>query len=340
MELKPAVLHEIEGLRAAKLASYRVPLLPLFHARLARYAEAYRVVEGKVAAGYTLVLVDKHGGHVHRTLLETYLEPAFQDRYEDTFDLIREQLQPRAYLVRSDECLVETSLLTRGLQMEMTQAVMVARAVHPPSVLPGLDLVPLDDRHLEAAHHLLLHVEGDKAPALADMDQLARLNLWWVLTYQEEVVGLVAHEDAPGGVYSVIQVMAPSRTEEEVLWAIHTAGRVVEKAGRSPASVVDTRDQRLVDLFRRADYFTAAAYLVFYDPLAGRPSVGIIEAQEVWAALQRGEPLRLVDVMGQEHWAEGHLPGAEWIDFRSLSREARRRFRKDEPLVLYCNGFS
>lgn len=340
MELKPSALHEIEELRAAKMASYRVPLLPLFHARLVRYAEPYRLVEGRVDAGYTLVLVDKHGGHVHRTLLETHLEPAFQDRYEDAFDLIREQLQPRAYLVRSDECLVETSLLTRGLQMEMTQAVLVARAVHSPSPMPGLDLGPLDHTHLKAAHHLLLHVEGDKAPSLEEMDQFVGLGLWWVLTYQGEVVGLVAHEEAPGGVYTVIQVMAPYRAEEEVLWAIHTAGRMVEKAGRSPASVVDMRDQRLIDLFRRADYFSAAAYLVFYDPLAGRPSVGLIGAQEAWAMLQRGEPLRLVDVMGEDHWAAGHLPGAEWIDFRSLSREARRRFQKDEPLVLYCNGFS
>jgi len=195
---------------------------------------------------------------------------------------------------------VQTSLLTSGLQVEMTQAVMAARAVHPPSPLPGLDLVPLDFDHLEAAHQLLWHEEGEKAPSLEEIDQFARLGLWWVLTQWEEVVGLVAHEDAPGGVYTVIQVMASHRAEAEVLWAIHAAGRVVEKAGCSPASVVDMRDQRSIDLFRRSDYFTAAAYLVFYDPPAGRPGVGLVGVQEVRAALQRGEPLRMVDVMGDE----------------------------------------
>lgn len=340
MELKPAALHEIRDLRAAKLASYRVPLLPLFHSHLSQHAQAYRLLEGKVEAGYTLVLVEEHGSHVHRTLLETYLAPAFQDRYEDAFDLIRTQLEPRAYLVRSDECLVETSLLARGFQLELTQALMVARAIHPPAETPDLAIEALGSPHLEAAHHILLHAEGDQAPSLEQMEELVRLNHWWVLTNRDQAVGLIAHEDSPEGTYTVTEVLAPQQPGEEVLWAVLAAGKQLEREGRTPAAAVDVRNQRMIDVYRKADYFTAAAYLVFYDPLAGRPSVGLISAQEVWALHKRGEPLRIIDVLGEEHWAAGHVPGSEWIDFRSLTREARRRFAKDEPLVVYCNGLA
>lgn len=55
--------------------------------------------------------------------------------------------------------------------------------------------------------------------------------------------------------------------------------------------------------------------------------------------IQSDEQFRLVDVMGEEHWKAAHLPGSEWLDFRGLAREAKRRFRPDERIVVYCNGF-
>ncbi len=43
--------------------------------------------------------------------------------------------------------------------------------------------------------------------------------------------------------------------------------------------------------------------------------------------MERGEKFRLVDVLGEAHWKRGHIHGSEWIDFRGLAREAKRRFR-------------
>lgn len=151
----------------------------------------------------------------------------------------------------------------------------------------------------------------------------------------------MAHEAAAGGIYGVLDVLAPHWVLEELLWAVLTSGRRLEQIGVVPSALVDMADLRKAELFRRADYFTAAAYLIFYDPLAGRPSVGVMTREELWEALQRGAPLRLVDVMGEEHWKEGHLPGSEWLDFRSSSREAKKQFQKDEPIaiVVYCNDF-
>lgn len=340
MEIKRSTLHEIADMRALKVESYRVPLLAGFHAHLATHAQGYRVVEGAATVGYVLVLEDAHGDHVHATLLEAYLDPLYGDRYEDLFDVVKEKLAPRAYLARSDECLLVTALLSRGLQLEMSRALMVARAVHPPDPVPGLGLAALDYPHLKAVRDVFIHARGEAdAPTLEELQATVPRDEWWVMTVADEVVGVVAHEKAAGGVYGVLDVLAPYRVPEEQLWAILTAGVFLDKQGLVPSALVDMADLAKVELFRRADYFTAAAYLIFYDPLAGRPSVGVITREELWDLMQRGAPFRLVDVLGEEHWKEGHLPGSEWMDFRSLSRDAKQRFRLDEPIVVYCNDF-
>jgi len=99
-------------------------------------------------------------------------------------------------------------------------------------------------------------------------------------------------------------------------------------------------DVRRQQVFRAAGYYTVASYLLFYDPEAGRPSVPTIEQAQLQQMIESGETLHLVDVLGEDHWKRGHLPGAEWMDFRSLTREARKRFKKDERIVVYCNSYT
>jgi hypothetical protein len=341
MELRPSSHELIRGARAAKLRSYRVPLLPEFHDHLARHASVYEVFDRKNSVGYTLIVKEQHGDHAHATVLELYLNPSYEDRYEDALAVVKEVLQPNAYLIRSDECLIQTALLSRGLQMEITLAVLVARAVRAPGEGRGLRLTPLDHPDLKAAWDILAHVRGaDNVPPLAELQHEVARERWWVVRLQDQPVGLVNHERSPGGMYEVIDVLAPYRVVEEKLWALLEAGRRVEKEGFAPAAVIDVRDTAKLDLFRRADYFTAAAYLVFYDPVAGRPSVGAISRDELWGLLQGGEDLHLIDVLGERHWRQEHIPGSEWIDFRSLSREARARYEKDEPIVVYCNDYT
>ncbi len=340
MQLIRSAHHEITEMRAVKAQSYRVPLLAGFHAHLATHAQVYRVVDGSATVGYALLLEDHHGDHSHVTLLEAYLDPLYGDRYEDLFDVIKDQLAPRAYLVRSDECLLVTALLSRGMQLEMSRALMVARTVRPAEEMSGLALAPLDHPHLKAARDVFIHALGETdAPSLEELQAAVPRDTWWVLTVAGEVVGMVAHESAPGGTYAVLDVVAPYRVPEEQLWALLTAGKLLEKSGFVPSALIDMADSAKLQLFRRADYFTAAAYLIFYDPLAGRPSVGTVTRDELWAMIQSRAEFRLIDVLGEEHWREGHLPGAEWLEFRSLSREAKKRFTKDEPIVVYCNDF-
>ena len=160
----------------------------------------------------------------------------------------------------------------------------------------------------------------------------------WVLLSEGEPVGLMrAATEATG----CTNCRCRSRRAPRPTWlALDQAAQAVKSAGLTPAAVIDALETTRYRLLRAAGFYTVAAYLVFYDAEAGRPSVGRMSLEELQALLGSGEPFRLVDVMGEEHWKAGHIPGAEWIDFKGLAREARERFRSDETLVLYCNGFT
>jgi len=77
--------------------------------------------------------------------------------------------------------------------------------------------------------------------------------------------------------------------------------------------------------------------MVSYRAQAGA-EVPRISLAELRAMVQAQAEVRLVDVLGEDHWKRGHLPGSEWLDFARLAREAKRRFRPDERLVVYCTG--
>jgi hypothetical protein len=328
-------------MREEKLHHYHVPLLPNFHVHLAHHAEAWEIVDAASVVGYALVLRESHEGHDHVTVIELFLTGPYRDSYEDAVDAVRETLEPRAYLVRSDDCTYETALLAHGYQMEVSMAVMAARAVLRPAEAHGLGLVPLDYPHLRAAHDLYLHVRGvEQALTYSELEQQIDEDKFWVLTDHDQPVALVVREPSQGQRYCLLDILGPHVSAEIQLWGLLSAGVMVEDEGRTPAAVLDIREVGKIQVFREAGYYTAATYLVFYDPVAGRPSVPVIAREELWRMIQEKESFHLIDVMGEDHWARGHVPGAQWVDFRSLTREARKRFGKDEKIVVYCNDFT
>lgn len=341
LELRKTDHQSIAPLREEKLNHYHVPLLPNFHVHLAHHAEAWEVRDGASAVGYALVLRESHEGHDHVTLIELFLTAPYRDSYEDAVDAVREALEPRAYLVRSDDCTYETALLAHGYQMEVSMAVMAARAILRPPEAHGLGLVPLDYPHLRAAHDLYQHVRGvEQAPTYAELEGQIEEDKYWVVTDHDQPVALLVREPSEGSRYCLLDILAPHLGPEAQLWALLSAGATIEAEGRTPAAVLDIREVAKIQVFREAGYYTAATYLVFYDPEAGRPSVPVIGREELWRMIQEEESFHLVDVMGEDHWARGHLPGAQWVDFRSLTREARKRFDKEEKIVVYCNDFT
>lgn len=341
MELRPVEYDAITDLRSEKLRTFHVPLLPNFHLHLARHANVYNIWDEASPVGYTLLLFDRHEGHDHVSLVEAYLTPPYRDRYEDALAAIREEFEPRAYLARSDDCVFQTALIAMGYQMEVSMALMVARAAYPPPDIPDLSLVPLDYAYLRPAHDIYVHTRGvQQAPTYSELEAEMQYDRHWVLLDMHEVAGLLIREESQGSRYCLLDILAPHVADEPQVWALRTVARRIEGEGLTCASVVDARDIHKLHVFRQAGYYTAATYLVFYDPEAGRPSVPTISREDLWAMIQAEEKFRLIDVLGRDHWRMGHLPGADWLDFRSLTREARKRFGKDEKIVVYCNDYT
>lgn len=373
MRLRRVGRNQIAAMREARRRSLPLGLVPGFYARLVDEAVPHLLEEssagdGSRSLGYALLLERAHEGHAHVTVLEVYLHPDHKHRFEEALDLLRDQVGPTTYLARTDDCLYDATLLSRGLQVEPTALVLLVesrnRLFEPESRDPGrLDVVPLVPRHMAGLRALLDdeskgHAPGaagssgaDGAPhehrhgpttdeLVAELEQMAADGRDWVLLADGEPVAVIARQDGADGVHELLDIALGMAPEADLAWGLSRAAQKIMREGLYPAAVIDALETARHRIFRAAGFYTAAAYLVFYDSEVGRPSVGRVTLEELRELYESGEAFRLVDVMGEEHWRAGHLPGAEWIDFKGLAREARRRFQPEEPIILYCNGFT
>jgi rhodanese-related sulfurtransferase len=60
------------------------------------------------------------------------------------------------------------------------------------------------------------------------------------------------------------------------------------------------------------------------------------DATDVYAAQQAGESFVLVDVRGDEAWAQGRVPGAIHMPYRQIAERAPRELDATVPVVVYC----
>ena len=355
MELRSADQAEIAPFREESRRGSSLTIVPGFHSRLISEAESF-IIEEQAAGvasplGYVSLLERVHAGHSHATVVELYLAAAHQTRYEDALDLVRETHKPTAYLVRTDDCRLNATLLARGHQVEATALVMLPEEGDRPPLTVGetpegrgLGLAPFTVDHLGALGELVgsesTPGHPDPSHAWAELETLAREETNWVVLQRGRPVAVIARLDGGDGVHELLDFALARAGDEELALALRRAAEIVRGAGRRPAAVIDATERSRRRIFRKAGYYSAAAYMVFYDAAAGRPSVGTLSVGELQAMIANKERFRLVDVLGEEHWKEAHLPGSEWIDFKGMARESRRRFSLDEPLVLYCNGFA
>jgi hypothetical protein len=370
VELRRTTKEPVADRRAAKQRETDLSIVPGFYAGLAAEAQPFLIVEtgtAETVLGYALLLGREHEGHVHTTLIELGLGEGHRDRYEDVLDLIRDEAEPTAYLVRTDDCRLSATLLSRGLQAEASALVLVpeestagpsggagaaaAHAATPASV--ELELTPLRRTHVAAIAELLRKDEPEAegpaghhhhgptaAETLEQVRGMAEVGEGWVLLADGGPQAVIARLEAEGGGYLLLDFVVAQGEEAWLAWGFARATEAVTDAGRRPAAVIDALDPVRRRILRAAGWYTAAAYVAFYDSAAGRPSVPSVTLQELQGMIRRKERFHLLDVMGEEHWKAGHLPGSEWIDFRGLGREARKRYEQDETIVVYCNGFT
>jgi rhodanese-related sulfurtransferase len=60
------------------------------------------------------------------------------------------------------------------------------------------------------------------------------------------------------------------------------------------------------------------------------------DASDLYAAQKAGEPFILVDVRGEEAWAQGRIRGAVHMPYRDIAERAPREIPVSTPVVVYC----
>ena len=60
------------------------------------------------------------------------------------------------------------------------------------------------------------------------------------------------------------------------------------------------------------------------------------DASDVYAAQKAGESFVLVDVRGEEAWAQGRITGAVHMPHQQIAVRAATELDRDVPVVVYC----
>lgn len=60
------------------------------------------------------------------------------------------------------------------------------------------------------------------------------------------------------------------------------------------------------------------------------------DPSDVYAAQRSGERLTLVDVRGEDAWAQGRISGAVHLPYREIAERAPSQIPRDAPVVVYC----
>lgn len=81
-------------------------------------------------------------------------------------------------------------------------------------------------------------------------------------------------------------------------------------------------------------------FIFFYvQPLLAQDSTAFVVIEPVEYKQQISEKVQLIDVRTSEEFAEGHIEGADNIDFLAEGFLTKfKDYKKDEPLYIYCRS--
>jgi len=71
-------------------------------------------------------------------------------------------------------------------------------------------------------------------------------------------------------------------------------------------------------------------------------SVKIISIEDFLEMLTNGEDFKLIEVLSDDHFKNGHIPGAIHIPLNDLTEKnlTKNNIRKDDTIVVYCTSYS
>ena len=65
-----------------------------------------------------------------------------------------------------------------------------------------------------------------------------------------------------------------------------------------------------------------------------------LSTEELAELKNSGEDFVLIDVLGEDHYEDGHIPGAVNIPLDQIASRALEEFDKDQEIVVYCKSES
>lgn len=70
------------------------------------------------------------------------------------------------------------------------------------------------------------------------------------------------------------------------------------------------------------------------------PKVKFITIEGLLELLENKEEFRLVEVLREDGYNKGHIPGAINIPVNSLNEDASKKLKKTDMIVVYCGSYS
>ena len=68
--------------------------------------------------------------------------------------------------------------------------------------------------------------------------------------------------------------------------------------------------------------------------------LNLITLEDLLEMLANNEDFKLVEVLANEEYKEGHIPGAINLPLNELENGARQKFKKTEKIVVYCESYT
>ena len=68
--------------------------------------------------------------------------------------------------------------------------------------------------------------------------------------------------------------------------------------------------------------------------------INFVTIETLLEMLENKEDFRLVEVLREEGYKEGHIPGAINIPVNSLNEAASKKLKKTDKIVVYCGSYS
>ena len=65
-----------------------------------------------------------------------------------------------------------------------------------------------------------------------------------------------------------------------------------------------------------------------------------ITLEDLLEMLANDEDFKLVEVLANEEYKEGHIPGAINLPLKELENDARQKLKKTEKIVVYCESYT